>query len=99
MSDVREVQVHYSLLVGNSAGPSVPRTPQPISLEDVLLREGSIPEFLMSSVVCPPHYTTSPSMLCVVERLDGELFIYKKGWEAIYTIAVYATGSSSVSIE
>ncbi|VDM85633.1 unnamed protein product, partial [Strongylus vulgaris] len=43
-----EVQIHYSLPAENSAGPSVPRTRQPIwsvaSLEDVLLREGSIPE-------------------------------------------------------
>ncbi|VDM75020.1 unnamed protein product [Strongylus vulgaris] len=51
--DVCEVQAHYSLPAENLAGPSVPPTRQPIwsavaSLEDFLLHEGSIPEFLVS---------------------------------------------------
>ncbi|VDM77092.1 unnamed protein product [Strongylus vulgaris] len=66
--DVREVQVHYSLPAKISAGPFVQRKHQPIwsvaSLEDVLLREESIPEFLMSICRLPSHYMTSPSMLC-----------------------------------
>ncbi|VDM65372.1 unnamed protein product [Strongylus vulgaris] len=57
--DVREVQIHYSLPAENSAGPSAQRTRQPIwsvaSPEDVLLREESIPDFLVPSVVCPSH--------------------------------------------
>ncbi|VDM66051.1 unnamed protein product [Strongylus vulgaris] len=47
--NVRRVQVHYSLPAENSAGSSVQRTRQLIwsvaSLEDILLREESIPEF------------------------------------------------------
>ncbi|VDM80007.1 unnamed protein product [Strongylus vulgaris] len=62
--DVRGL-IHYSLPAENTAGPSVQRTRQPIwsmaSLEDILLREESIPEFLVS--ICRlSHYMTSPSI-------------------------------------
>ncbi|VDM75446.1 unnamed protein product [Strongylus vulgaris] len=46
--DIREVQIHCSLPAKNSDGPSVQRTRQPIwslaFVEDVLIREGSIPD-------------------------------------------------------
>ncbi|VDM82909.1 unnamed protein product [Strongylus vulgaris] len=35
------------------------------SLEDVLLRDGSLPEFLVSICRLPSHYMTSPSMFCL----------------------------------
>ncbi|VDM67651.1 unnamed protein product [Strongylus vulgaris] len=64
--DVRKVEIHYSVPAENSAGSSVQRIRQPIwsvaFLEDVVLREGSIPEFSVSSVVCPSYHMTSPSM-------------------------------------
>ncbi|VDM75102.1 unnamed protein product [Strongylus vulgaris] len=49
--DVREVRIHYSLPAENSAGPIMQRTRQPIwsmAPSRILLREGSIPEFLVS---------------------------------------------------